>query len=110
MFFGDVTNNIVLAKIKVAMGGKWLWVRTISSTVLGQFVNTTIFYVVALSGILPANFLIQAILAGWVIKTVVEVLMTPVTYLVVRWVKKVEHTDHYDQDTNFNPFIIRPRM
>lgn len=107
VFAGDITNNYTLAKIKVAMQGRMLWVRTIASTLIGQFANTAVFYLVALSGILPTNALIQAIIAGWLMKTAVEILMTPVTYFVVNKVKRIEKIDHYDRDTNFNPFIIR---
>jgi uncharacterized integral membrane protein (TIGR00697 family) len=107
VFFGDIANNFVLAKLKVRMSGAHLWVRTISSTFVGQFVNTTIFYVVALSGILPASALIEAIIAGWLIKTAVEVAFTPVTYWVIGKVKAVEGVDHYDSHTNFNPFRLK---
>ncbi len=107
VFAGDISNNFVLAKVKVLMKGKQLWIRTISSTLVGQFVNTTVFYLVALSGLLPTKQLIVAIIAGWLIKTGVEVVFTPVTYLVVNKVKSIEGVDHYDKDTNFNPFIMR---
>ena len=106
VFTGDICNNFVLAKMKVASSGKHLWMRTIGSTVVGQGVNTAVFYIVALSGVLPGSVLVQSILAGWVLKTLVEALMTPVTYLVVGFLKKAEGVDHYDRDTNFNPFII----
>ncbi len=109
VFAGDITNNYTLAKIKVIMKGRMLWVRTITSTIVGQFVNTLVFYLVALSGVIPRNVLIQGIVAGWLIKTAVEALMTPVTYFVVNWVKRVENEDHYDRDTNFNPFILRKK-
>lgn len=107
VFAGDISNNFVLAKLKVKMNGTSLWVRTISSTFVGQLLNTSVFYIVALSGILPANALIQAIIAGWLIKTAVEIVFTPFTYWVVRKVKKVENLDFYDKDTNFNPFLLK---
>lgn len=106
VFLGDISNNYILAKIKVKMGGKALWVRTISSTLVGQFFNTSAFYIIALSGILPANVLIQSIISGWLIKCAVEVLMTPLTYVVVNRVKKIEGIDHYDRKTDFNPFRL----
>lgn len=106
VFLGDITNNYILAKLKVATDGRWLWLRTISSTIAGQGVNTTVFYIVALSGILPSNVLIQAILIGWLVKVVVETVMTPVTYVVTAKLKKAEGVDHYDRETNFNPFKI----
>lgn len=107
VFAGDISNNFVLAKLKVYMSGSQLWVRTISSTLVGQFLNTAVFYVVALSGVLPAGVLFQAIVAGWLIKVGVEVVFTPLTYWIVDVVKKVEGVDHYDKDTNFNPFRLR---
>jgi uncharacterized integral membrane protein (TIGR00697 family) len=107
VFLGDICNNYILAKMKVWTEGKWLWSRTITSTVFGQLVNTTVFYLVALSGVLPRNVLIQAILLGWIAKTAVEVLMTPLTYAAVGFVKRIEGVDHYDRDTDFNPFSFK---
>ena len=103
VFVGDIINNYILAKLKIKTGGKYLWFRTVSSTVFGQFGNTTIFYVVALGGVLPTNVLIVSILAGWIFKVAVEVILTPVTYAVVKKVKKIEGEDYYDRDTDFNP-------
>lgn len=107
VFAGDISNNYVLAKMKLLTSGRWLWSRTIGSTLIGQLANTAVFYVVALSGVLPANALLQAILLGWILKTAVEVAMTPVTYAVVAYVKRLEQLDHYDRETDFNPFIVR---
>ena len=107
VFLGDVTNNFILAKMKVFMKGKTLWARTIGSTIAGQFVNTAAFYLIALSGVLSVDTLIQSIIAGWLIKTFVEVLMTPFTYWVVIKVKKIEGIDYYDKNTNFNPFRLK---
>ncbi len=106
VFSGDISNNFVLAKLKILTAGKFLWLRTITSTVVGQGINTAIFYVIALYGILPGNVLLDAILVGWFIKTVVEALMTPVTYAVVGFLKRAEGIDVYDTSTNFNPFIL----
>lgn len=105
VFAGDISNNYVLAKLKVRTKGRFLWLRTISSTVVGQGVNTAVFYVIALSGVLPRAVLIQGILAGWILKTVVEAVLTPVTYAVVSYLKKAEGVDHYDRQTNFSPFV-----
>jgi queuosine precursor transporter len=106
VFSGDIANNFTLAKLKIITNGRFLWLRTISSTVVGQLANTAVFYVVALSGILPTVVLIQAILVGWLLKTLVEVIFTPITYIVVAGLKKAEKEDYYDRDTDFNPFII----
>ena len=108
VFSGDITNNYILAKLKIITKGKFLWVRTISSTVVGELVNTALFYVIALSNILPLNVLITSILSGWVLKVFVEVIFTPVTYLVVSKLKKSEQIDYFDNNTNFNPFLYEP--
>lgn len=108
VFAGDFSNNFCLAKLKVITKGKYLWLRTISSTIVGQLANTSTFYIIALSGLMPKNLLFQSIMAGWIIKTGVEVLFTPITYIIVGWLKKVENEDFYDKETNFNPFIFKP--
>lgn len=104
VFAGDIVNNYTLAKLKIATSGRFLWVRTISSTIVGQGVNTTVFYIVALSGVLPNELLVESILAAWILKTVFEATLTPVTYVVIGKVKKIEGIDHYDHKTDFNPF------
>lgn len=106
VFIGDISNNYVLAKLKVLTNGRFLWLRIIASTVVGQFLNTAVFYAVALGGVMPGNALFKGIIAGWVIKTVVETFLMPVTYLIVKKVKKIEGVDYYDNHTNFNPFSI----
>lgn len=107
VFVGDIINNYVLAKMKIKTDGKHLWLRTITSTVFGQFGNTAVFYVVALGGILPTNVLVMSILAGWILKVLVEIVLTPVTYAVIKYVKRVEGEDYYDRDTDFNPLKLR---
>lgn len=103
---GDFINNYVLAKLKVKMNGRMLWVRTISSTIFGQFGNTAVFYLIALSGVLPTNVLLISIVSGWLIKVIIEIVLTPVTYLVINKVKKIEGEDYYDKETDFNPFKV----
>lgn len=107
IFLGDISNNYVLAKMKVISNGRLLWLRIISSTIVGQFINTAVFYAVALGGVLPNNELVKGILAGWIIKTAIEVLFTPGTYYIMHKVKKIEGVDHYDRGTNFNPFMLK---
>lgn len=104
---GGFINNYVLAKMKIWTKGKHLWTRTIGSTVVGEGVNTVLFYTIALSGVLPSNLLVASILSGWFLKLVVEIVLTPLTYLVVNKLKKIENEDYYDTDTNFNPLIIK---
>jgi hypothetical protein len=107
VFAGDIVNNYIMAKMKIWSNGKNLWMRTIGSTIGGQFVNTVLFYVIALSGILPTNVLIISILSAWAIKVAIEVVLTPVTYWVIAKVKKIEGEDHYDTNTDFNPFSLK---
>jgi uncharacterized integral membrane protein (TIGR00697 family) len=107
IFAGDIANNYVMSKMKILTKGRMLWSRTITSTILGQLVNTIIFYSIALYGTMPNDAMLKAIIYAWIIKTLVEILMTPVTYLVVNKLKKVEGIDHYDYNTNFNPFVFR---
>lgn len=107
VFVGDMLNNYVLAKMKVWTKGKYLWTRTIGSTIFGQGANTILFYVIALSGVLPTTVLVVSILSAWLLKIVVEVVFTPVTYWVIRTVKRIEGEDYYDDTTDFNPLSFR---
>ena len=107
VFVGDIVNNYIMAKMKVWSNGKHLWMRTITSTFGGQFINTVLFYAIALSGILPMNILVISIISAWLLKVAVEVILTPVTYWVINKVKKIEGEDYYDRDTDFNPLSIK---
>lgn len=104
-FCGSFLNSFVLAKLKVATGGKFLWVRTISSTIVGEGVDSFVFVIIAFFGILPNSLLITIIISNYLFKTAVEILFTPITYRIVAFLKKKEHEDYYDQQTNFNPFV-----
>jgi uncharacterized integral membrane protein (TIGR00697 family) len=106
-FAGDISNSYVLAKLKLWDRGKRLWLRFVSSTIVGEGVNTSLFYGIALHSVLPQQLLLRGVLVGWTIKIIVEVLMLPVSYCVVRFLKRAEGVDHYDYDTNFNPFLVR---
>ena len=106
-FFGEFSNSFVLAKMKIWTKGKWLWTRTIGSTVVGELVDSTIFIMIAFFGILPNALLLTLIISNYLFKTAVEILFTPITYKVVRFLKTRESEDYYDVNTNFNPFTIR---
>jgi len=108
VWVGGILNDFVLAKMKIWTEGKYLWTRTIGSTIVGELANTVLFYVIALYAVLPTQLLVASILTGWVIKVGVEVVCTPLTYLVVNRLKRAESEDYYDRATNFNPFIIKP--
>jgi uncharacterized integral membrane protein (TIGR00697 family) len=103
---GEFTNSYVLAKLKIATQGRWLWTRTISSTMVAQFFDTAIFTAVAFAGVYPAAELVKISLIEWGAKTLYEALATPVTYLVVGFLKAREGVDVYDTDTRFNPFLV----
>lgn len=110
LFAGQITNDFVLAKMKLVTGGKYLWTRTVGSTVAGQAVDSSLFYSVALYNVIPAGFLINSILSAWFLKVVIEVVMTPATYFVVRKLKKAENEDYFDRNTNFNPLLVKLRQ
>jgi len=103
---GEFTNAYVLAKMKMLTRGRWLWTRTIGSTVCGEFVDSFVFVVFAFSGLYQPGVLAYIILSNYVFKTLYEALATPFTYILVGWLKKVEKCDVYDYDTRFNPFLI----
>ena len=103
---GEFLNSFVLAKMKVLTNGRWLWVRTIGSTLVGELVDTVMFVVVASAfGVFPWSLFLALTVTNYLFKCGVEALMTPVTYGVVGFLKKVENEDYYDKDTNFNPFV-----
>lgn len=106
-FVGEFLNSFVLAKLKLATQGKWLWTRTIGSTLIGQGADTLIFSVIAFLGVLPQGQLLSMILFNYAYKVGLEVVLTPVTYAVVAFLKRAEGQDAYDRDTNFNPFRLR---
>ena len=106
-FCGEFSNSYVLAKMKIWTKGKWLWTRTIGSTVVGELVDSALFITIAFFGILPNSLLLTLIISNYVFKTLVEVLFTPITYKVVKFLKVKENEDYYDKDTNFNPFAVK---
>jgi uncharacterized integral membrane protein (TIGR00697 family) len=103
---GDFVNAYVLARMKVLTKGRWLWARTIGSTLVGQGFDSLIFYPVAFAGIWSGETLATVIAINWAFKVSVEVIMTPVTYAVVGWLKRREQEDFYDTKTNFTPFSL----
>ncbi|MDD2680631.1 MAG: queuosine precursor transporter [Patescibacteria group bacterium] len=104
---GQFFNAFVLAKMKVLTKGKWLWLRTISSTVIGELVDSFLFIIIAFFGILPNSLLITLIISNYIFKTVIEILFTPLTYKAVNFLKKREQEDYFDRETNFNPFSVK---
>lgn len=105
-WIGEFANSFVLARMKLWTGGRFLWSRTISSTLVGQFLDTIVFIVVAFGGVLPVNVLIRAGWSGYLFKVGYEALATPLTYAIVRWLKRAESVDVFDRDTDFSPFML----
>lgn len=102
---GEFANSFVLAKLKIATKGRWLWTRTISSTMVGQLLDSTVFITLAFAGTgVPA--LGSLIVAQWLFKSTYEVVATPLTYLVVNTLKRIEGIDTFDYGTNFNPILL----
>lgn len=106
-FVGEYTNSVVLAKMKVMTKGKWLWARTLGSTVIGQALDTGLFVLIAFTGIFPADALIAIALSNYLVKVGYEVALLPVIYAVVRFLKREENLDHFDVDTSFNPLPFK---
>lgn len=105
-WIADFTNSYVMARMKLLTRGRHLWMRTIGSTVVAQAVDSLIFYPLAFLGIWKTSELFKVILFNWLFKVAVEVVLTPLTYLVVGWLKRVEQEDYFDEHTNFSPFSI----
>lgn len=103
-FAGEFSNSYTLAKMKILTKGRWLWTRTIGSTVLGQGVDTVLFVLIAFAGLYDWDLVILIIISNYIFKVGFEAILTPVTYKVVGFLKKQENIDHYDYDTDFNPF------
>lgn len=103
---GEFSNSFVLAKMKIATNGRWLWMRTIGSTLVGQGLDSLVFITLAFVGTIPLTGLVSAILTQWLAKSVYEAAVTPVTYKVVNFLKRHEGLDVYDYDTQFNPLLL----
>jgi uncharacterized integral membrane protein (TIGR00697 family) len=104
---GTFVNSYVLAKMKILTQGRWLWSRTIGSTLCGEAVDSFLFYTIAFAGLWSVDLLVTVMLTQYVLKTSWEVVMTPVTYRVVAFLKRVENEDYFDRDTNFTPFSLK---
>src|SRR4051812_24837330 len=103
---GSFANSFVLAKMKIRTEGRWLWMRTIGSTLVGELVDSSLFYFIAFAGIWATGDVLKVAMTQYVLKTGWEVVMTPVTYRVVGFLKRKEHEDFYDRKTRFTPFSL----
>ena len=103
---GEFANSFVLAKMKIATKGRWLWTRTIGSTLVGEGFDSLVFMTLAFAGTMPAGALLSAILTQWLVKSAYEAVVTPLTYIVVNFLKRREGLDVFDYDTRFNPLLF----
>ena len=104
---GSFVNSYVLARMKIWTGGRWLWTRTVGSTLCGELVDSVLFYTIAFYGLWTQAQLFEVTLTQYLLKSGWEIVMTPVTYKVVGFLKRAEQEDYYDRDTNFTPFSLR---
>ncbi|MBW4652431.1 MAG: queuosine precursor transporter [Kaiparowitsia implicata GSE-PSE-MK54-09C] len=104
---GSFSNSFVMAKMKLLTQGRWLWTRTIGSTLVGQLIDTALFVAIAFTGTVPNAVLWAIVVSNYVFKCGMEAVLTPVTYAVVNWLKRQEHEDFYDTETDYNPFRLR---
>ncbi len=106
-FVGEFSNSYVLARMKVLMSGRYVWMRTIGSTLVGEGVDSITFIVIATAlGVFPPELMATLIVTNYIFKVAIEVIMTPITLRVIRWLKKAESEDYYDVNTDFNPFKL----
>jgi uncharacterized integral membrane protein (TIGR00697 family) len=106
-WLGEFFNSFVLAKMKILTSGRWLWSRTIGSTLVGELLDSVVFVSVAsLFGVFPWSLFLTLSLTNYIFKVAIEVIFTPLTYLAVARLKKAEQEDYYDRDTDFNPFRL----
>jgi uncharacterized integral membrane protein (TIGR00697 family) len=103
---GEFANSFVLAKMKIATKGRWLWTRTIGSTLVGEGLDSLVFMTLAFVGTIPITGLASAVVAQWLAKSVYEAAVTPLTYAAVNFLKRREGIDVYDYDTRFNPLLF----
>jgi uncharacterized integral membrane protein (TIGR00697 family) len=103
---GEFANSYTMARLKLLTDGRKLWTRTIGSTVVGQAVDTVLVVTLTFAGTIPARTLLNAILTGYCLKVGYEVIATPLTYLIINWLKRTEHADAFDRHENFNPFSL----
>ena len=103
---GEFANAYVLARLKIATAGRWLWVRTIGSTVVGEGLDSLVFVALAFAGTVSAGALVQIFVNQWLVKVVYEAAATPLTYAAVGWLKSAERVDTFDLETDFNPLKL----
>lgn len=106
-FAGEFSNSIILSRMKIRTQGRFLWTRTIGSTIVGELVDSALFVFIAFSGVWEQALLINVLISNYIFKTLYEIVATPLTYGVIGWLKKYENEDYYDYHADYNPFSIK---
>ncbi len=106
-FMGEFSNSYIMARMKIMTKGRWVWMRTIGSTLVGEGINSVTFFTIATAlGVFPPEAFVSLVVTNYILKVGIEVVMTPITLQVIRWLKRSENEDYYDYDTDFNPFRV----
>lgn len=106
-FVGEFTNSYILSRLKIITRGRWLWMRTIGSTLAGELIDSGIFVYLAFWGIWEQSLIFTVFISNYIFKTLYEIAATPLTYAATGWLKRVEREDHYDYEANYNPFVVK---
>ncbi len=106
-FAGEFSNSFILSKMKIWTRGRFLWTRTIGSTIVGELIDSALFVFIAFSGLWEQALLINVLISNYIFKTLYEIIATPLTYGVIGWLKKHENEDYYDYHADYNPFGIK---
>jgi uncharacterized integral membrane protein (TIGR00697 family) len=106
-FVGEFTNSYILSRLKIITRGRWLWMRTIGSTLAGELIDSGIFVYLAFWGIWEQSLIFTVFISNYIFKTLYEIAATPLTYAATGWLKRVEREDHYDYNANYNPFLLK---
>lgn len=106
-FVGEFSNSFILSRMKIWTRGKYLWTRTIGSTLVGELIDSVLFVLIAFAGIWDQALLIRVLISNYIFKTLYEIVATPLTYKVTGWLKKKEAEDYYDYNANYNPFLLK---
>lgn len=106
-FMGEFSNSFVLAKMKIWTQGRWVWMRTIGSTLVGEGIDSVTFFTIATAlGVFSPEAFVSLVVTNYILKVGIEVIMTPITLYIIHWLKRVESEDYYDYNTDFNPFKV----
>ncbi len=106
-FMGEFSNSYIMARMKILTKGRWVWMRTIGSTLVGEGIDSVTFFTIATAlGVFPPEAWVSLVVTNYILKVGIEVVMTPITLQVIRWLKRSENEDYYDYNTDFNPFRV----